>query len=57
MTKKFYDKVLDINQMEMIHKNSVKILSEIGTDIYNDEALEILCSAGAEKYERIQSYP
>ena len=49
MPKNFYDKVLDRNQMEMVHNNSVRILSEIGTDIYNDEALNILCFGQEQK--------
>lgn len=49
MPKNFYSNVLNENQIKKVHASAVKILGEIGTDIYNEKAMDILCSAGAKR--------
>ena len=47
--RNFYDKILDYEQTKKIDETAVRILEEIGTDIYNEKAVEILCKNGARK--------
>lgn len=47
--RNFYSRILDHEQAKRIDETAMRILEEVGTDIYNEKAVRILCDNGARK--------